>query len=84
MAVLSSILGLVSTLPDVYIQRIDYASSTTVYYGFAAPGFATSGAVWQIRRETLDSSGRTTAIDFAGGSSGFTHIWDNRTSLSYS
>jgi hypothetical protein len=65
-------------------QRIDYASSTTNYYGLAAPGSPTSQARWQIRRETLDSSGRTTAIDFAGGTLAYSQIWDNRATLSYS
>lgn len=65
-------------------QRIDYASATTIYIGFAAPGSATSDEAWQIRRQTLDSSGRTTAIDFANGTLEYNQVWDNRATLSYS
>ena len=65
-------------------QRVDYNSSTINYYGFAAPGTATGTAGWQIRRETLDSQGRTIQIDFAGGTSEYGQIWDNRLTLLYS
>lgn len=65
-------------------QRIDYSSSTINYYGLAAPGTATSAAGWSIRRETLDSQGRTIQIDFAGGTSEYGQIWDSRAVLSYS
>ena len=65
-------------------QRLDYASSTINYYGIAAPGSLTSQAVWQIRRETLDSLQRTIQIDFAGGTIDQTQIWDNRATLTYS
>ena len=65
-------------------QRIDYASATINYYGLAAPGTATNAAAWQIRRETLDSSQRTTQIDFAGGTLDYNQIWDNRASLDFS
>lgn len=64
--------------------RADYADATTNYYGVATPGATTAQAVWQIRKETLDSSGRTTLIQFAGGTHHFTAIWDSRTSLVYS
>ena len=64
--------------PDDLIQRIDYASATTQYIGFASPGSATSSPVWQIRRVTLDSSGRPTAVLFAGGNANFDNVWDNR------
>jgi len=63
--------------------RIDYANATTNYYGRATPGAAASAAAWQIRKETLDSQGRTTLIQFAGGTHHFTQIWDDRASLSY-
>lgn len=65
-------------------QRIQYASATINYYGLAAPGTLTSEAGWQIRRETLDDQGRTTQIDFAGGTLEYNQIWDNRATLDYS
>ena len=64
--------------------RIEYADSATNYYGLASPGVATSTAGWQIRKETLDSQGRTTLVQFAGGTHHFTQVWDNRATLSYS
>ena len=69
---------------DDLLLRIDYASTTVNYYGHASPSSATSSAVWRIKRETLDSQGRTTAIEYADGSAGFLSIWDNRATLSYS
>ena len=84
MAVLSTVLGLVSGLVDVYIQRIDYASATINYIGLAASGTTAAQAGWQIKRVTLDSSSRPTLVEFAGGTTDFTSIWNNRSSLSYS
>jgi len=69
---------------SAFQTRIDYADATTNYYGKATPGAATSDALWQIRKETLDSEGRTTLIQFAGGTHHFTQVWDSRASLNYS
>ena len=63
--------------------RIDYASATITYYGFAAPGAVTSAASWMIRRETLDSSSRTTQVDWADSDCNPDNVWDNRASLNY-
>ena len=65
-------------------QRITYQNSTTNYYRLAAPGTATSSPAWQIRRETLDSQQRTTAIDFAGGTLEYNQVWDNVLTLDFS
>ena len=68
-------------------QRLAYDTASppvTNYYGLAAPGTAETDAGWSIRRETLDSQGRTTAVDFAGGSSEYGQIWANRLTISYS
>lgn len=68
-------------------QRLAYDTATppvTNYYGLAAPGTAEDAPGWSIRRETLDSDGRTIQIDFAGGSSEYGQIWANRLTLSYS
>lgn len=67
-----------------YQQVIDYASTTTNYYGVAPPGTAQSDARWQIRRETLDSQGRTTNIQFANGSINLDQTWTTRASQTYS
>lgn len=68
---------------DDLVLRVDYASTTINYYGHAPVGSATSDASWRIKRETLDSQGRTTAIEFAGSSANFGQIWDNRAVLIY-
>ena len=65
-------------------QRIHYASATTIYYGLAAPGASEDDPAWQIRRETLDAQGRTTEINFAGGTVEYGQVWANRTTLTYS
>lgn len=65
-------------------QRIDYANATTIYIGFGAPGALEANPAWQIRRQTLDGSGRTTEINFAGGTVAYEQIWNNRTTLNYS
>lgn len=67
-----------------YQQQIHYASTTVIYYGLAAPGVSTASASWQIRKEILDSQGRTTSITFANGTSDYTAIWDNRETYTYS
>jgi hypothetical protein len=63
---------------------IDYASSTVIYYGYASPGASQSASVWRIRRETRDSNGRTTAIEYAGGTAERDQVWANRATLEYS
>ena len=69
---------------DKLTMRIDYASATVEYYGYAATGTATSAAFWRIRRRTLDANGRTTAMQSANGTDDFISVWDNRASLVYS
>lgn len=64
------------------ITKIDEALAGTTYVGLAPLGSATSAAAWQIKK-IVESAGVTT-ITFAGGSSVFDKIWDNRASLSYS
>lgn len=69
---------------DDMVTRWDYASATTRYQGHASPGTLTATARWRIKRVTLDSQGRVTAIEFAGGSGSYDQIWDTRASLAYS
>ena len=73
-----------SDVATQYQFRADYVSATLNYYGLATPGAATSDAVWQIRKETLDSNGRTTLMQFGGSSHHFNQVWDNRaTTVTY-
>lgn len=63
--------------------RFDEASSTVWYFGFAAPGAATSEPVWEIRRFTLGLGGDITC-EWADGDTEFDNVWDDRASLNYS
>lgn len=66
----------------VYAARLDKVSSTLFYGGKAAPGSATSAAVWQIQQITLVSD--DVEILWADGDGNFDNVWDDRLSLSYS
>ncbi len=68
-----------------YTQSIDYdASGNAIYQGWAVPRTADkAGAVWRICRLTVDGSGRTTDIQWAGGDEKFVNVWNDRVSLSY-
>lgn len=59
---------------------IDDSGSTYTYFGFAAPGSATSAARWKIKRLTQ----ATNVFQLADGNDQYDNIWDNRASLSYS
>ncbi len=69
---------------DHLLLRLDYASSTVQYQGSASPGTSTASSSWQIKRLTLDSSGRITTVEFADGDANFNNSWDSRATLSYS
>jgi len=60
---------------------VDEASSTVTYIGSAAPGSATTSAVWRIKKVLVD--GTVTSIKFADSDELFNNIWDNRASLTY-
>jgi len=64
------------------LHKIDVASDTISYEGWAASGTATSEAKWLIKKITI--SGNITTETAAGGGTLHNQIWDNRSSLSYS
>jgi len=71
-------------LVDVLAQtalQFDASASPILYLGAAAPGSATSSAVWQITRFDVTSGVSQT---YADGNVNFDNVWDNRASLSYS
>jgi hypothetical protein len=70
------------TIESVFTNYIDEISASLAYYGTAAPGSATSAAVWRIMRK--DVAGTLTRYLFADGNANCDNIWDNRASLSYS
>mgnify|MGYP001570753858 CR=1 FL=1 len=65
-------------------QRVEYASATVQYVGYASPGSLTSASVWQIRRLTYDDRRRLTTVEFADGNANRDNVWENRATLSYS
>ena len=72
--------------PEInYTQKFENDSlGRAIYIGFAEPGSATSDPKWQIRKQTKDSIGAATDIQFANGENTFDKIWDDRASYSYS
>jgi hypothetical protein len=63
--------------------QYDDAGSSVTYIGKAAPGSATSSALWQIMK--LDeASSPDFSLKWADGNGNFDNIWDNRSSLTYS
>ena len=53
------------------------------YQGKAPAGTLSTTARWQLRRFTYDSDSRITAIEWATGSDGFDHVWNDRATLTY-
>lgn len=60
--------------------RYDEVDANTAYLGLAPINSANSASVWQIKK--LDY---TTGVDvrWANGNQGFSNVWDNRASLTY-
>lgn len=79
--------GVVKTTEDNYKVRIEYttisASDYPLYVGKAAPGSASSAAVWQVKKLAYSGT-NVTQVDWADGNDSFDNIWDNRASLAYS
>lgn len=61
--------------------RIDEASSSVSYFGFAQIGASESSSVWKIKRLTI--SGSITKIEYADGNINYDNNWSNRASLTY-
>lgn len=64
------------------IERLDFGGTQyPVYVGKAAPGSATSSAVWSIAKYTYVGTSLS-SITYAGGGA-FNQVWDNRAGLTY-
>ncbi len=61
--------------------RIDEASSTVIYFGFAAVGSSEASSVWKIKK--LEVSGSATSLKYADGNTNYDNSWANRASLTY-
>ena len=62
--------------------RIDEASSTVTYFGFALVGSSEASSVWKIKRLLI--SGSITKLEYADGNTNYDNNWSNRASLTYS
>ena len=62
--------------------RIDDASATVTYFGYAVPGTESSEASWRIVRLTL--VGSETLLQYAGGNTDTNSVWNDRLSYTYS
>lgn len=62
-------------------KRIDEASATVTYVGYAAIGSSNASAVWQIFK--LSVSGAVTSVTWADSNANFDNVWDDRASLTY-
>jgi hypothetical protein len=71
------------TTESPYAFRFDSSASPILYLGEAVPGSLTSAPVWRIQKVDTSSSSAV-SFTWAGGTSNFSSIWDNRASLSYS
>jgi hypothetical protein len=71
--------------PDfIYAQRVDEASSTVFYKGWANPGASAAAAVWRLQRITLSTLDADATIEWAEGNTNYDNVWNDRASLSYS
>lgn len=70
------------TVGPALSRRTAQANDSTFYIGEAVAGSIDSDAVWRVKRVTFtfDDSSATT---WAGGSSNFNNIWNNRTDYEY-
>lgn len=59
----------------------DTSTPNTTYIGQADPGTDVATAGWRIKR--IVESGTGTSVDWANGSAGFTHVWDDRLTYTY-
>ena len=67
--------------PSDNTSKIVYASDLYRYYGSVRPGNAVTVAGWRISRETVDTSGNTTDIQFYNGLNDFVNTWNSGTTL---
>jgi hypothetical protein len=74
-----------SVVATPYKLEVDTVSATVMYIGKAVPGSSASAAVWQIQQITFSGTNNANVSKgYAGGNPGFTNVWNNRASLSYS
>lgn len=76
-----------SRIPELYIDtsaniRLDEASATVTYVGYADVWVLPSEERWMIKK--LTSTATTLKVEYALGTAYFDKIWDSRAGYSYS
>ena len=61
--------------------KVDEVNSNLTYIGFALDNVSTSSPVWKILR--VVKVGTVTSLEYAGGESSYSNIWENRGALVY-
>jgi len=65
--------------------EVEYdVNQNPIYYGVAASGSATSAPVWRIAFIAYDLNGNPIEVTFADGTVEYNHVWDLRSTYSYS
>ena len=73
-----------SELEVPYNKEVDFDDvNDYIYKGYAAVGSAKSAAVWRIERIEFVGVDGDVTVRYANDIDTFTHIWDNRTSFTY-
>jgi hypothetical protein len=74
-----------TAFPAAASVLLDYQGGTNpIYVGKAQPVAANAGQpVWQICKITYDGNSNPIAVQYAGGSTEYAFIWNNRTSFQY-
>ena len=67
---------------EQYKTTIAYSGAVQEYIGKAVPGANKSGASWQIQKLTYDGY-NVTDIEFAGSSTVFDKVWNDRSTFAY-
>ena len=70
--------------PSDNTSKIVYLSDLYRIYGSTRPGTAVTTAGWRISKETVDTSGNTTDIQFYNGDNDFNNVWNSGTTLNIS
>jgi len=67
--------------PSDNTSKVVYLSDLYRIYGSTRPGTAVTIAGWRISKETVDTSGNTTDIQYYDGDNDFNKVWNSGTTL---
>ncbi len=65
------------------VTNYDSVSTVLAYVGKAAPGTSGASTGWQVKKLVFNSAGDVTTT-YAGGTSGFDKVWNDRAGFTYS